>query len=220
MKKNNLLFGVELEFALKKRHRNELNDICGNIISDFSHFVEVKEDGSLERWGDDGEYYEVGREIVTIPAPLQDQLIFWRSFYRKYSRYLSDKYREVGMHVHVDKTSFSDEHIAKIFKFVINNEKTMCRIGGREANDYLYFGDDTPNDDHYNAVNLSVYHPTIEFRLFDSPIKYAKFAQNLLRVNEIVHFTEVIERRTHLTPRRFYSFARKLREESTLCLTQ
>jgi hypothetical protein len=219
-----LLFGVELEFALKSRHQPNLNKISRDMKDDFGNFIDVKRDGSLERWESRNgieydEDIEIGREVVTKPATLKSHLDFWPKFYDKYSNLLSNRYEDVGMHVHVDRRGFTDRDIRRIFRFVMEHKNTMCRIGGRDENDYLEYGYEENTNNHYAAVNLSTRYPTLEFRMFRSPITYNKFKMNLLRVAEIVSFAREHHPNLH-SPRRFYSFARREKLEESIFCTQ
>jgi len=220
-----LLFGVELEFALKSRHQRRLGHISGDMQTVFGDFINVKRDGSLSRYESrNGNEYldgdiEIGREVVTKPATLKSHLDFWPKFYEQYSNLLSNRYEDVGMHVHVDRRDFSDRDIRRIFRFVMEHKDTMCRIGGRTENDYLEYGYTENTDNHYAAVNLSTRYPTLEFRIFKSPVTYNKFKTNLLRVAEIVNFAREHHPSLH-SPRRFYSFARREKLEESIFCTQ
>lgn len=190
-------FGVELEIDIGGKDCAYADEILA-IANDSDEHIYIKSDGSLND----------GMEIVTHPMTLEYHKNFcWDDIMRKAVSlgYRSHQTSTCGLHVHVNRTAFSDNreeqdeiisrilyfiehHWNELLKFSRRSEYTMNRWAAR------YGYEHTPKAimdkakksccGRYAAVNLCNYH-TIEFRMFRGTLKYNTFIASIELVNRI-----------------------------------
>jgi hypothetical protein len=191
-------FGVELEID----HGGKDDDNAGtlyDLANRYDNNIYIKSDGSLSD----------GLEIVTHPMTLEYHLktMPWRSVVEQALDlgYTSHKSETCGLHVHVNKNSFSDSQsyqdicIARVLYIIERFWEELLRFSRRTeeqlkrwANRYGY--KECPADilntakrgfnGRYSCVNLTNY-DTIEFRIFRGTLKHNTLIATLQLVNLI-----------------------------------
>lgn len=191
-------FGVELEIDDGGKDEYNAKILC-ELANAYHNNIYIKEDASLDN----------GMEIVTYPMTLNYhiQKMPWKSLLERSLEldYVSHQTDTCGLHIHVNRTSFSDsisfqdECIARILYIVERFWQELLKFSRRTesqlkrwANRYGY--KDSPAEildtakssciGRYTCVNLSN-HDTIEFRIFKGTLKYNTLIATLQLVEEI-----------------------------------
>lgn len=194
----NRFFGVELEID----SGGKLSDNADRLLSigdSSSERIYIKGDGSLDD----------GMEIVTHPMTLSYHRtqMPWKELMRSALEmgYYSHKTETCGLHVHVNRNTFSDDEerqdecIGRVLFFVERFWEELLRFSRRTqyqmnrwAARYGYKNQPKEILDHakkgyggrYTCVNITNY-ATIEFRLFRGTLKWNTLIATLQLVNEI-----------------------------------
>jgi hypothetical protein len=125
-----------------------------------------------------------GFETVTAPATFSIHKERWPHLFDKgnTSSYLKEVFKGCGIHIHLDRASFTDLHLGKFAEFFHNkkNVKFLQMVGGRTLNGYCPQREgitqesgkgnttgDFKGTDKYSSLNMGKTH-TVEIRIFDS----------------------------------------------------
>lgn len=133
-----------------------------------------------------------GFEIVSSPASIGYHTNAWNKFFTDMPKYFKGATaKSCGMHIHINKWSFTLTAIAKFVSF-INTHKDFIRvIGGRDETEFWKFEDRgkkfnrvykkrVDEGDKYRAVNLGKGGGnTVELRFFASTMDRSTFLKNL-----------------------------------------
>jgi len=189
-------FGVELEIDGAGKDDDYAEEIL-DIANSSDEHIYIKTDGSLD---------DV-MELVSHPMTLDYHKNFcWEDIMNYAVRlgYRSHQTSTCGLHVHVNRNSFGNDHDEQdevisrilyfvehhwneILKFSRRSEYTMNRWTARygyENSPKAIMDKAKKNYGRYVAVNLCNYH-TIEFRLFRGTLKYNTFIATLELVAKI-----------------------------------
>ena len=179
-------FGCELEYECP----NSLSVVTRyHFIQQLSDFVFLKSDGSLQ---------EGGFEIVTAPAEYEIHLERFLPVFSNFPTQIRVGSR-TGMHIHVSKDAISPLTMARMVDFMHNNQNRdfIELVAERKLTSYCKqdttrtFGyiltHDSKNTDRSVTLNIAK-PPTLEFRIFQSPISYNSFAKNLDFVRALITF--------------------------------
>lgn len=134
--------GIELEVERREKcAENITKQVMESLGEDF---VIMKRDGSLKGHNP--------FEIVTIPATLQYHQNKWHNFMHNddlKGNLMSFK-GNCGMHIHINKASFTGLHLAKFIRFINmqENRQFIERIAQRVTSNYAQFTD-------YNNINTN-----------------------------------------------------------------
>lgn len=194
----NRYFGVELEIDNAGKDDYNAKLLC-NIANKCKDNIYIKSDSSLDD----------GLEIVTHPMTLEyhTKEMPWKLLtgYALELGYSSHKSTTCGLHIHVNRNSFSDspcyqdECIARILYVVERFWQELLRFSRRTESQlnkwcqrYGYKSRpadilDTAKNSYsgrYTCVNITNY-DTIEFRIFRGTLKYNTLIATLQLVNEI-----------------------------------
>ncbi|MCR4284417.1 MAG: amidoligase family protein, partial [archaeon] len=182
--KTPLFLGIELELE----GHSDKEYITLDTLKDHAIF---KTDGSLTQ----------GVEICTAPATID---IHKKEFCHFFNKLKENKSKlksspNCGLHIHIDKKTISQLHLANLYLLINNkkNETELIKIAGREANrfcekhetTYEYFTNYSDRDSvKYRQVNLSPEN-TIELRLFASTTNFLEFSKRLEFAQALVDYT-------------------------------
>jgi hypothetical protein len=192
---NATLYGVELE-ANSEYRAPEV------IKAQKDLFFLLKSDSTVS-----GQYSQ-NYEMVTVPCTLRAHKRLWAEFFEKidYNKFDTTKDTGNGMHVHIDKKTFSASHLHRFTWFFINPGH----------NDFIYLMSERPSKTNFDqwarisavptnisyekavrrAFNINrgrgaVHHkgPTVEIRIFKGLVSYATIVKNLEFVDSVVEYT-------------------------------
>lgn len=184
---NTRYLGIELEIevadeddreplAAKIKEWLELNKSF-NTSKPLEKLIYMKNDGSLDN----------GIEIVFHPFTLQS---LHKNFpIRNFLQFLTDNNAEVnrrcGMHVHVSKEKLTNMQLIRGKWLFYKCEQFLKIFSEREEFNYCKF-ENKPTNDPYNqpygrrtALNVAGSPKTLEIRMFQSTLEYAKFMANV-----------------------------------------
>lgn len=187
-------YGIELELELNNtekgliKHFNNIKGYGENTLD----FIYAKHDGSLD----------YGYEIVTQPSEYEYTLEKMKQIMADASRdSTSHNNGRCGLHIHINKNSFTELAIANIMQIIYTNWDDFVlfsRRHGRQINwcNKVYLNknyDNTPtkivgkdeNRDKYVAVNI-IHPDTIELRLFRGTLKYNTFVATMQLVKNLI----------------------------------
>lgn len=180
-------YGIELEVELENHVSTQRGIKAEEVINLFDdNFIITKEDGSLN----------VGFEIVTEPASLNEHRIRWEIFFNNMPKNLvSFGSKNCGLHIHCSRWPLSLLTIAKIVVFVNSeeNQKFIETIAGRSSNSFSiiqkkeYGSIKKFNNSRYEAVNLCN-KETIEFRIFKGTLKKESFFKAIEFCDATINF--------------------------------
>ena len=191
--------GIELEIEHKDDIQipEKTNTIKSTLDTLGRDYVILKKDGSLR-----GKF---PFEIVTVPATLSYHKERWKDFLssEKPKKYLkSFTSGNCGMHVHINRKSFTGLHLVKFMKFINSQDNFdfMTKVAQRAHNKYSeyltglkqtggfakYISSATSK---YTAVNTKP-SDTIEVRIFRGNIAKVGFLKNLEFVHAAWAFTK------------------------------
>lgn len=206
--------GIELEVQQQDKVLYEMPDGKGkyapdNVVNQVyeaigKDYVILKRDGSLR-----------GKnpfEIVTVPATLAYHKTRWKSFLEnaELKRYLTSySSGNCGMHVHINRASFTGLHLAKFMHFINcqTNFEFITSVAQRAHNKYAeyltnlkstggfakYFKGNpdkaSRGSEKYMAVNTKP-SETIEVRIFRGNLAKIGFLKNLEFVHAVWAFTK------------------------------
>lgn len=197
--------GVELEVERKEGSEDKV--YCIERIHDKVYdllgrdFVILKHDGSLRG--------HRPFEIVTVPATLAYHQTQWEDFLSdqtfrpQLTSYASGR---CGMHIHINRHSFTGLHLAKFMRFINAkvNSKFINTIAQRYNNDFAKYHDTTIAAHKHNYV-ASYSNPTrttrmsavncnnkatIEVRIFRGNLSKTGFFKNLEFVHALWYYTK------------------------------
>ena len=156
------VMGVELEIGFNEDAPRDLLDKVYAAFHELDKtFVFIKHDGSLGGQG---------VEIVSAPATLSyHKEGIWDKFFDELSPYLKGAtFTEAGIHIHINKYSFTPATMAKFHSFINNpkNKTFLETIAGRPESSYARFAPDrakitsinrnmSDQGDKYRACNIS-----------------------------------------------------------------
>lgn len=214
--KKPLLFGVELEVATGYSPE-EL------VTAADEPFFACKQDSSISG---------VGRhkvEMVTVPMSLKAHKKEWSHLFSNldYERFDTTIETNNGMHVHIERRAFTEQHLRTFAWFFGNptNLDFIVALSERKANQmhqYAAMPAWRPQtskvtalrsvvdmfNDLRGAVNLHKHKPTVEVRIFKGIASYATILKNLEVVDAIFHFTQQSSQ-SQPDIRKFLNFLRK-----------
>jgi len=178
-------------------------------------YVIIKRDGSLRGYNP--------FEIVTVPATLGYHQDRWESFLnnKELKKYLTSfASGNCGMHIHINRESFTGLHLAKFMRFINcrDNFEFITSVAQRSHNRYAEFLSETrsggfaryfrgnpdrrgSSEEKYMAVNTKPT-ATVEVRIFRGNLAKIGFLKNL----EFVHAAWVFTKDTPLTALTFKEF--------------
>lgn len=191
-------FGVELEVDVGGYDHSNAQSIL-DVANSRNEHIYIKRDGSLED----------GFEIVTHPMSLEYHMnnMDWQRVALKAVDlgYLSHKTQTCGLHVHVNRNSFSEnyeeqERVIGNVMYLVERFWQELLVFSRRTERQLerwasrYGLKDVPSDvykhaknncgDRYKCINILNY-STIEFRIFRGTLKYNTIIATLQLVDEI-----------------------------------
>lgn len=200
-----LFYGVELE-VITPGFRDDISRMLQYKVNDDDEFVYCKFDRSI---GNEG---MAGFEIVTHPFNMSwlksdegtrklNDILNVKKFGCK-----SFQTNTCGMHVHMSKNSFENDHLYK-FLYMIFNHKEFCitisdRTNISKVDRYCSFEPDhsierlarerinETGDARHKAVNLSNAN-TVEIRIFRGTLDIKRFMKNLEFCQSMFDFTKV-----------------------------
>lgn len=191
------LYGVELE-ACSDYTPKEVIDAQKDL------FFILKQDSSI--WGSHNEKYE----MVTIPASLKAHKRLWAEFFQKidYKKFDTSRDTGNGMHVHIDRKTFSTSHLNRFTWFITNpsNLDFILAVSERPTKRNLEEWANVPSYNghtsrlnaasrarHTNGSMRGAVHykgnTTVEVRLFKGIVSYATIVKNLEFVDSVVEYT-------------------------------
>lgn len=169
---SDIYYGLELEYE------NRTNDNVRATKELLQSYAILKRDGSVSS----------GFEICTAPAKFavhKEKLV---EFFKSLPTLNLWSRSNTGMHVHISKEPLSFLQLGKIFALLNTpeNEETLVKIAGRQANQYCNatrtaYPVSYPyvsSTGHYSRLNLSN-DATIELRMFSTPTTYEDFMHKL-----------------------------------------
>lgn len=193
--KNPVLYGVELETSYNC-------DIKEIIDAQEQLFFIVKSDGSVT-----GNKRYPG-EFVTVPMSLKAHKKYWASWFSKlsYNDFDVSKNTNNGMHVHIDRKAFINDHhlknMAWFYNVPCNRDFIMAiseRDGKTEFCQPVIFSagiskvkayksiTQLAGNEKYRMVNLSKKN-TVEVRIFKGIVSFAEIVKNLEFVDAVFQF--------------------------------
>ncbi len=165
-------FGIEIEYGVWDDGQNKEEYLSDDI------YDEVEDMDSV-----DG----INKDIVVIERKFPESVGFkntkknWKSV-RKELRSLEgkEKIQYFNMHIHIDRTGFTEESEMALMNFAVAFEGILRFMGSSflpevymdKVKDYPlngFFDDEPIGDDHFNYINKSDNKDTIEFRFFQMP---------------------------------------------------
>jgi hypothetical protein len=194
------LYGVELE-ACSNYTPKEV------IAAQKDLFFILKQDGSIS--GDKSNKYE----MVSVPASLRAHKRLWAEFFDKvdYRKFDVSKDTGNGMHVHIDRKSFTKEHLNRFTWFIINpaNQDFLFTVSERPTKANMHEWARVPDGVIFQPSKVSASRiaialnrslrgaihfksdKTVEIRLFKGIVSYATVVKNLEFVDSVVEYTRV-----------------------------
>lgn len=193
-----ILYGVELE-ACGDYTVPELIDAQKDL------FFIAKQDGSIH--GDKPNAYE----LVTVPASLKAHKRLWAEFFEKVDYTAFDTSRDTGngMHVHIDRKSFTQRHLNRFTWFITNPANTDFMLAVSERPTKKNFEEWARLPNHFvhsskiqaskgaNVTNSGIRgavhfkrDKTVEVRMFKGIVSYATVVKNLEFVDSVYHYTQ------------------------------
>tara|TARA_R110002020_G_scaffold139307_2_gene310133 strand:+ start:3608 stop:4867 length:1260 start_codon:yes stop_codon:yes gene_type:complete len=200
-------YGVELEveykgdhYSNKTEHAQTIMDVADDSIA--SEFLFCMQDGSLED----------GFEIGTMPFTerFYKQVLYRKRGFRdilshlKSMDYRSYNTRNCGMHVHINRQSFSDTHLYKFQRFFYLNPgfirfisrrrdsrmEQWCQVYGISKRDNIkaMYRKHTRK---FLAVHLTN-KKTVEVRIFRGTLSHKAFCRNMEFVFAVKEFTKLV----------------------------
>lgn len=207
-KSDHMYFGVELEILTPRNAKEQLSKYILTEVNDIDDFVYNKFDRSI------GEEGSAGFEMVTHPfsytwfkstdgnRTLKKML--------EISKYGCEAYKSdtCGMHIHITKKCFTNEHLYKFLSFIFNNKDFCMLVSEREniqkVDEYSSFIPPisindmsiirtTPHESgfRHKAVNISCPN-TVEIRIFRSTLEYDRFSKNIEFCKALFEYTKEI----------------------------
>lgn len=192
------MYGVELE-ANGDYTPKEI------IAAQKELFFLMKQDSSI--YGSKGQSYE----FVSVPASLKAHKRLWAEFFENidYSKFDCSKDTGNGMHVHIDRRTFSSTHLRRMVWFITNpaNFEFMFAISERPNRENFQEWAAMPDHQrrqrskHAAAINAVATNQglrgavhfkgtkTVEIRMFKGIVSYATIVKNLEFVDSAVEFT-------------------------------
>jgi len=177
-----LFYGIELEVNCQE----EMSDPVLKAMN--KAHVYLKYDGSIG----------VGFEIVTHPHSFSAQKELWKKFFSEkfhLKGMTSYKSKRCGMHIHMSKDAFTQDHLARFVLFINNKENVafITSIAQRKEGQWAKLDPNKKADrlvpiSKYEAVNLSP-KKTIEVRIFRGSVRKDRFFKNLEFVDSLYHYT-------------------------------
>ena len=192
------LYGVELEANSDYAPR----DI---IAAQKDLFFILKQDSSI--YGSRSQNYE----MVTVPCSLKAHKRLWAEFFEKvdYTKFDTTVETGNGMHVHIDRKSFTDKHLNRFTWFIVNpaHEEFIFAISERPSRQNLQEWAPVPRLlDYPTPISASTMafsrnvgvrgavhykgNKTVEVRLFKGIVSYATIVKNLEFVDSVFHYTQ------------------------------
>lgn len=185
--------GFELEMEAEGDY--SVNDAVYTIKREWGEFAYCKHDGSLEH----------GLELVTHPFTLEyaHKHIDWSLLDRlRRMGFRSWNTETAGMHVHVNRATFTGQaHLYRFAQLVYKNESMCKSFAGRDSA-YASFTDGYQKG-HLARIVKGQYHSnrgavnmlnssTIEVRIFRGSLKPQRVLANLEFVNAAVEYTRTL----------------------------
>ncbi len=197
--KNPVLYGVELETASQY-------DVREIIDAQAIPFFIAKQDSSISGNGN------TKSELVTIPMSLKSHKKHWAHWFKniQYEKFDCTKDTNNGMHVHIDRKAFMNEHhLQNMVWFYTHPANTpfLVYISERGSVERMrtyspiiqYPPSYTKVQSYRNCVSLARNargiinlgkEPTIEIRMFRGIVSFGELVKNLEFVDAVFHFTE------------------------------
>jgi hypothetical protein len=194
------LYGVELE-ACSDYTPKEI------ITAQKDLFFILKQDGSIS--GSKSQKYE----MVSVPASLRAHKRLWAEFFDKvdYRKFDVSKDTGNGMHVHIDRKTFTKEHLNRFTWFVINpaNYDFIFTVSERPTKANMHEWARVPDNVIFQPSKVTASRvaialnrnlrgaihfksdKTVEIRLFKGIVSYATVVKNLEFVDSVVEYTRV-----------------------------
>lgn len=187
-KKNKDLFlGIELEVG----GTDSPDKVKDFITKDYGKLFYFKYDGSIPAYG---------CEIVTHPATLEfhkSKSSMWKMLLKEAvkSGMRGFEYKDCGIHVHVSRSYFNSDDLAKIDLFVNNYERFFRKMARRHTT-YANFDKNKQkvllgkfNGRRFSSVNFAN-DKTIEFRIFRSTMKYSSLMATIELTHSVCNFVK------------------------------
>jgi len=190
--------GWELEVECENAPFNKIIDHLINTDGN----IYLKEDGSLSNEGIEIVHEPHSYEWMIENASKLEELLKIREWgARSYNT------TTCGMHVHIDKSLFTNTHLYRFMKFVYENKayiKTISQRNQKNLNAWASLDGQSDNDlkqtaeekrniktTRYVAVNIN--DVTVEMRIFRGNLSPASFFKNLEFCYALFHYSENIE---------------------------
>jgi hypothetical protein len=182
-----ILMGCEMEYNCESRPVSD--KIRMRLLDHLRNFVIFKTDGSLHT---DGAF-----EMVTAPATLPIHAEKFQPVFAEFPPELVSN-DETGMHIHLDRKVVTPLTIGRMLDFLNQevNKEFIEVISERPLTGYCAqrgynWGHVLPGFvegvQRSTVLNLKK-EPTIEFRLFQAPVKFQSFIKNLEFVQSMIQF--------------------------------
>lgn len=133
-----------------------------------------------------------GFECVFRPFTYKEVCDFTFHWHSK----LFKEHHSCGMHVHMNKSSFTTYHLYKFSKFFQDNLDFVCKIAQRKPNRYCDVNTSTPKrmakekeSGERGILNLQN-RKTIEVRIFAGVVSEAQFKKNVEFLDALYYFTK------------------------------
>jgi len=180
--KNKLIMGMELETEIY-----EEEDCVGIQTRKFKNFLE--KEGILDFYHIKGDCsLDYGIELITQPFSLEyikknHLLAKTLNELRKRKFDSENESGNAGIHIHIDRSYFSNPDLIKMRLFFALNQEYLWRLSGRyskdneyceyEEYDYYSLMDRPLHTPKYSALNLGLSN-TVEIRIFNSTLNYKR----------------------------------------------
>jgi len=197
--KDSLYYGIELETGVMHDAKFELNKLIAVLPEQF---FARHEDGSIHTTG-----VVTEMEIVSHPMTYK-WLMKHKSIWNKIFKFrniglLSYNIKTCGIHIHLTKKYFSEDHLYKFLSFVYNNKEFIKKISQRQQTalnqwaplsiehlgNLKNIAKEKYTDGKYLAVNLC-HSDTMEIRFFRGTLNPESFWKNLEFTQALVEFSK------------------------------
>jgi hypothetical protein len=183
-KREALVFGVELEVEPVDYNTHDQIELARALGGRRGDGYILAADGSLE----------YGVEIITLPQTLEQHhtgaVVHWREITKRLAEKKARSGQgtdRCGMHVHINKRALSALTVGKMLVCVNSDEMRPLveLVAQRSESQYAQrkpkkFTDALADDGtHYDALNISTEHDTLELRIFRGNTRYSRVMKNL-----------------------------------------
>lgn len=229
-----LYYGIELEVGSFEDDGPDVRRYIRDRVD--TSFFAIKDDGSIY----EGDGIRGGAEVVSHPATynyLMNNKHLWNTVLGCTDNAIySYKLNTCGIHIHVSRDYFTKDHLERLLRMVylqpaftrlisqrkgyqLNQWAKLNTVwaGGKRVKPTKHVlkdkaNENRPNNDRYEAVNLTNY-DTIEFRLFRGTMSKTAFWKNLEYVHALIEFTRINKKYSDLTLKNFVKFVRDRQDD-------